>query len=167
MGLFSLFKKRAGSSELLENSGQESRPKSVACDGRLVVVHDLIAEARSIDARIPLIDESLVEVKGNWIKERATDERERGKSGKYPRALAFNLYQAGYPGDRGQNGSHGVVYFLKDGTPGKAMFDTWESHVHYHIQAKIINGVLRVSFIDRNVMPEIKGGRVYDYRNAE
>ena len=167
MGLFGLFKKRADSSVSAMTSGQERGSQHVERDGRLAVVHCLMAEAQSVDTRIPSIDESLVGVRGNWIKERATDERERGKSGKYPRALAFNLYQEGYPGDGGQNGSHGTVYFLKEGTPGKAVFDTWSSHVHYHVQAKIINGVLRVSYIDRNVMPDIKGKRVYDYRRVE
>lgn len=154
MGLFGLFKKRDEPAANVEPVRQ---------DPRLAIAHDLVDEAREYAPEIVALDESLLPLHGNAVREYEPDEREAGKTRKYPRALFFHLYEV-VGMECPTHGVHGTIYYLADGTPGKAVLDSWHNHVHHHIQARIIDGVLRVSFIDRNVLPDTSKVRVYDYR---
>lgn len=162
MGLLGIFRKSAKVSR--------DKPRKhcffECIDPRMAIAHEVLHEAMSIDSEIFDADESLFRKKGNEIREYVPDEREAGKTGKYPRGLFFRLYQPSAKDSMTENGMHGTVLYLKDGAPGKVTIDTWRDHVHFHIQAKLINGKLHVSYIDRNVMPDVKGERVYDYRNG-
>lgn len=163
MGLFAIFRKP--SEESRDKPGERRFFECI--DPRMAIVHEILREAIRIDPEIFDADESLFHKKGNEIREYVPDEREAGKTGKYPRGLFFRLYQPSARDGMTENGIHGTVLYLKDGTPGKATIDTWRDHAHFRIQAKLINGKMHVSYVDRNVMPDVKGKRIYDYRSAK
>lgn len=145
-----------------DDDGSAGKDTGKRADDRLQPVHKIMDEAHEIRKFIPAIDESLRGRKGNYIKVRNATEKERGKTGKYPKVLEFSLYDRTLDGE---NGAHGELFYLSDGRPGKLVVNTWKDHSHYKIQAKDIKGELVLTYIDHNLMPETKKTRVYDYRN--
>lgn len=121
-------------------------------DVRLATAHQLLAEAREHVREIPYLDESLIASEGNFIKERDAEPYEPKK---YPRYVNFSLYRS-----EGE-GMHGEIALLPNGDPGKATIDTWHKHAHYHIKAKLYDGVLRVSTIDYSLLPDLTKKRLY------
>ena len=69
-----------------------------------------------------------------------------GRRSKYPARLDFSAYRRT---TRGDNGSHGTVWYLQDGSVGKATVDYWRNHVHHHAEFKLMDGEVAVRLLTR------------------
>ena len=70
-----------------------------------------------------------------------------GKNAKYPVEVFFNSY------GKNDNGSHGTVSYLRDGSMGKAVIHYWRNHVYYGAYFKIIDGAIALNVLNYRATP--------------
>lgn len=116
-----------------------------------------LPELKTNTSLIAALNELCSETPDNHICLFETPLTPSGKVSKYPINILFNSYgkpksiNNKYGRSTVTNGSHGMIYYLADGSIGKADVDYWNNHVHYHIDYKTVKGALvvgRVKYLD-------------------
>lgn len=97
-------------------------------------------------ARIKAVD-SVVTVPENRVTLSLHPLTKTGKNAKYPVEVCFSSY------GKNDNGSHGTVSYLRDGSMGKAVVHYWRNHVYYGAYFKIIDGAIALNVLDYRATP--------------
>ena len=97
-------------------------------------------------ARVEAVD-SVVKVPENRVMLSLHPLTKTGKSAKYPVEVFFNSY------GKNDNGSHGTVSYLRDGSMGKAVIHYWHNHVYYGAYFKIIDGAIALNVLNYRATP--------------
>lgn len=97
-------------------------------------------------ARIESVD-SVVKVPENRVMLSLHPLTKTGKNAKYPVEVFFNSY------GKNDNGSHGTVSYLRDGSIGKAVIHYWRNHVYYGAYFKIIDGAIALNVLNYRATP--------------
>lgn len=97
-------------------------------------------------ARIEAVD-SVVTVPENRVTVSLHPLTKTGKNAKYPVEVCFNSY------GKNDNGSHGTVSYLRDGSIGKAVIHYWRNHVYYGAYFKIIDGAIALNVLNYRATP--------------
>lgn len=97
-------------------------------------------------ARIKAVD-SVVTVPENRVTLSLHPLTKTGKNAKYPVEVCFSSY------GKNDNGSHGTVSYLRDGSIGKAVVHYWRNHVYYGAYFKIIDGAIALNVLNYRATP--------------
>ena len=97
-------------------------------------------------ARIEAVD-SVVTFPENRVTLSLHPLTKTGKNAKYPVEVFFNSY------GKNDNGSHGTVSYLRDGSMGKAVVHYWRNHVYYGAYFKIIDGAIALNVLNYRATP--------------
>lgn len=97
-------------------------------------------------ARIKAVD-SVVTVPENRVTLSLHPLTKTGKNAKYPVEVCFSSY------GKNDNGSHGTVSYLRDGSMGKAVVHYWRNHVYYGAYFKIIDGAIALNVLNYRATP--------------
>ena len=54
---------------------------------------------------------------------------------------------------KNDNGSHGTVSYIRDGSIGKAVIHYWRNHVYYGAYFKIIDGAIALNVLNYRATP--------------
>lgn len=97
-------------------------------------------------ARIEAVD-SVVTFPENRVTLSLHPLTKTGKNAKYPVEVCFSSY------GKNDNGSHGTVSYLRDGSMGKAVVHYWRNHVYYGAYFKIIDGAIALNVLNYRATP--------------
>lgn len=98
-------------------------------------------------ARVEAVD-SVVKVPENRVMLSLHPLTKTGKNAKYPVEVFFSSY------GKNDNGSHGTVSYLRDGSMGKAVIHYWRNHVYYGAYFKIIDGAIALNVLNYRAAPD-------------